>query len=968
FKGTLVVNNRTATAPLTGIAVRVDFFDADQAVANERFAYAPPTLSGVTAVDGSGVIGAASSGSVEYTFIPTTNAAPNGPAAYQIGGELRYTEGSNFVVITLNPAPITVLPQASLKVDYFHQRDVFSDDPFTPQIEPSIPYSLAVMLKNQGRGAAHSVRITSAQPKIVDSDKGLLIDFQIVATEVAGVGLTPSLTAEFGEIPPGGIAIGRWLLKSSLQGLFIDYAATFEHVNGLGRRDLSLIDSVNIHEMIHQVNADRVFADGLPDFLVNEIPDVKDDPDTLYLSDGRVMPVTLATGGAAGAAPTVGRLETQFTATFPPGWGYVRVPDPANGELRLVGVRRADGSTLSEDNFWVTDRTFVGLGRRPVRENVLHLLEYEGRGSYTLVYAPPTPVDITPPTSAVTALSANSPARFLVNWSGVDPAQGSGLASFDIFVSVDGGAFALWRQGANGSGAVYSGSLGHRYAFYSIATDAAGNRESAPATPDAETFANLVNTAPVIGDAPTQVVDEGDLFRFAPTVTDADQPPQTLTWSLVEAPLGAVVNPASGVVTWLTGESHGPSTNTFTLNVSDNGSPSLSDEITFAVIVNEVNTPPALALLAGATIREGQLMVVTNVASDFDLPAQRLSYRLGPGAPAGASIDSATGVFRWRPAEFQGGTNYLIAMIVSDDGLPSLSATQTLSVVVRDVRSDFLFTVGSTNAFMGDSGFVPLQLVSSADLTNLTFVLDVDESRLSGLSVQSLAPGIGSSFQPMGANHSQIRFTAGAGAPLHGPVTLGRLNFAALSNAHSAIVPLTALGVEGAQDNGALLTRPGVVNGRVFVLGDEPLLYAREATNGARSLVLYGRPDGHYVIESNRGLSVFDPWALWRELDLSGPYVIFEDVERVDPKVFYRAYRDNSGGGLVAGLSARRQGGQLVIEWPATLGDCVLLETASVAHPTWSPVSPPPQLAGGVYSTQVPIAGGTRFYRLRCSR
>ena len=246
FKGTLVVNNRTDTTPLTGVAVRVDFFDTNHVVVNERFAYAVPTLSGITAVDGAGTFAPNASGTVEYTFIPTTNAAPDGPTAYSAGGELRYIEGTNAVVITLNPAPITVLPQASLKVDYFHQRDVFSDDPFTPEIEPSIPYSLGVMLQNRGRGAAHAVKITSAQPKIIDSDKGLLVDFQIVATEVAGVGLTPSLTAQFGDINPGGIAIGRWLLKSSLQGLFIDYAATFEHINGLGRPDLSLIESVDI--------------------------------------------------------------------------------------------------------------------------------------------------------------------------------------------------------------------------------------------------------------------------------------------------------------------------------------------------------------------------------------------------------------------------------------------------------------------------------------------------------------------------------------------------------------------------------------------------------------------------------------------------------------------------------------------------------------------------------------------------
>lgn len=68
----------------------------------------------------------------------------------------------------------------------------------------------------------------------MENEKGLLADFKIIATEVAGQNLQPSLTVDFGAIAPGTNAIGRWLFTSSILGGFIEYSATIEHQNGLG--------------------------------------------------------------------------------------------------------------------------------------------------------------------------------------------------------------------------------------------------------------------------------------------------------------------------------------------------------------------------------------------------------------------------------------------------------------------------------------------------------------------------------------------------------------------------------------------------------------------------------------------------------------------------------------------------------------------------------------------------------------
>lgn len=98
--------------------------------------------------------------------------------------------------------------------------------------------------------------------------------------------------------------------------------------------------------------------------------------------------------------------------------------------------------------------------------------------------------DATKPISKVLPLAAttHSP-TFLVKWQGSDGPKGgaSGIAFFDIYVSTDGGKFKPWLTHTTQTSAMYAGKEGHSYAFYSVATDNAGNRESLPAAPDAKT-------------------------------------------------------------------------------------------------------------------------------------------------------------------------------------------------------------------------------------------------------------------------------------------------------------------------------------------------------------------------------------------------------------------------------------------------------------------------------------------------
>lgn len=861
FNATLELFNDDPVRELSEITVSVQIFTTNGVAATDLFGIRTPDIRGLGAIDGTGRLAPSGNGSASFILVPTRDAAPEVPTEYGVGGYLSYVLDGKSVVIPLAPATITVLPDPRLVVQYFHERDVYSDDPFTRDIvEPTVPFNLGVMVANHGKGDARNVRIISGQPQIVENDKGLAIEFKIIATEVAGQSVSPGLTANFGLIRPGERGIGRWMLTSTLQGLFLDYKATFEHLDSLGKTNLSLIDAVSIHETIRLVHADRSLDDGRPDFLVNDFPDVDDLPDALYLSDGstnavRVVRDASVVGSLSGANRTV-----QLFVSPPSGWVYFRLPDPSAGRLRLSRLTRADGTEVAVGtNAWTTDRTFIGRGQRPVAEKLLHFLDLNPGGSYTAEFIDPVANDTNAPISKVEPLAAASYASIPVLWTGGDEPGGSGLAGFDIFVSVDGGPFVAWLQNTTARSAVYRGEEGRSYAFYSIAFDKAGNREAAPAAPQATTRVSLENRAPVIAAIAPVTVDEGGTAVIDPAATDPDG--HALGWSLGPgAPAGATIDPINGRVSWATGESDGPGSFNLSVIVRDSGVPPLRATNIAQITVREVNTPPTLAPVAGATLLEGQQFSVQLVATDDDVPAQTVGYAFVGTPPAGMTLN-ATGLLRWRPTEFQGGRSYPVTVAARDNGTPALSATRTFTLVVRDSVGDFALRLGRTNVLRGGAAAeVPVEVESGQELTALRFDLVVPPSDLSGLNLLPFAPEVGGvTLRPGAGGRSTLELSAAVGASFAGRMDLARLGFQAPAGADSSALNLVPESVVATRPDGSTILNPRLKPGRVFIVGERPLVDL-EGEGAGRKAVVYGRPGVRYRVESS---PVYGPAAAW---------------------------------------------------------------------------------------------------------
>jgi hypothetical protein len=137
-------------------------------------------------------------------------------------------------------------------------------------------------------------------------------------------------------------------------------------------------------------------------------------------------------------------------------------------------------------------------------------------------------IDADPPSSHVNPLPATQPQTFTVTWQG-DDGSGSGIASYDICVSDNSGPFNPWLSDTTQLSSEFTGTIGHTYSFYSIATDNVG----------------YVEEAPPAADASTTVVSEGITLNLK------------AGWNMVSVPVAPIDNSTSvvfpgvaGIFTW----------------------------------------------------------------------------------------------------------------------------------------------------------------------------------------------------------------------------------------------------------------------------------------------------------------------------------------------------------------------------------------------------------------------------------
>jgi hypothetical protein len=229
---------------------------------------------------------------------------------------------------------------------------------------------------------------------------------------------------------------------------------------------------------------------------------------------------------------------------------------------------------------------------------------------------------------------------------------------------------------------------------YTVAVRVTDN--GSPATSDTKSFDVVVNenTSPPVLVTPagqgTQSIPELVAKTIQFTATDPDLPANLITFSMLNAPPGASIDPATGLFLWTPTEAQGPGVFTFQIVAADNGAPARAATNTINFTVTEANAAPQIDPIENQSANELAQLTIAVVARDTDLPAQTLTYSL-TSPPPGVAINPTTGVLTWTPTEAQGPGQFSITVRVTESGTAALFATRTFSVTVNEVNADQVF-------------------------------------------------------------------------------------------------------------------------------------------------------------------------------------------------------------------------------------------------------------------------------------
>jgi hypothetical protein len=161
-------------------------------------------------------------------------------------------------------------------------------------------------------------------------------------------------------------------------------------------------------------------------------------------------------------------------------------------------------------------------------------------------------IDAGPPTSGVGPLpTQETSTSFAVTWSGQDDPGGSGIATYDVFVSDNNGPFTPFQTGTTSTSGTFNGQDGHHYAFYSVATDNVGNVQPTPTA--SQTSTTVQTQQPTSLSAISGTGTYGGTATLTATLTAGGTPlaGKTVTFALTSGgsatTVGTATTNASGV-------------------------------------------------------------------------------------------------------------------------------------------------------------------------------------------------------------------------------------------------------------------------------------------------------------------------------------------------------------------------------------------------------------------------------------
>jgi hypothetical protein len=203
------------------------------------------------------------------------------------------------------------------------------------------------------------------------------------------------------------------------------------------------------------------------------------------------------------------------TASFVVQWSGTDTGGPGIQNYTIYVSDNGGAFTPWLTNTTATQGTYTGVswhtyGFYSIASDTMGTLEF----TKTTADAMTQVADLATPVSHVSPLPAMAASpNILVKWSGTD-VGGSGIQSYTIYISDNGGAFTPWLSQTAATQAGYAGYLGHTYGFYSIARAVSGNQEGAKSAAEATTQTPATSPEDVNGDGQINCLDV-DIVRAA---------------------------------------------------------------------------------------------------------------------------------------------------------------------------------------------------------------------------------------------------------------------------------------------------------------------------------------------------------------------------------------------------------------------------------------------------------------------
>ncbi len=221
-----------------------------------------------------------------------------------------------------------------------------------------------------------------------------------------------------------------------------------------------------------------------------------------------------------------------------------------------------------------------------------------------------------------------------------------------------------------------------------------------------------VNDDPVFDSTPLKGGIELMLYSYDANATDEEG--DSISFSLLAAPAGMTINAASGLVQW-TPQAGDQGNHTVTIQASDtNGGHA---EQTYSLTIRQANQTPAFTSVAPTAALEDTLYSYDAEATDSD--GDEITFSLTT-APAGMTINAATGLIAWTPTQSQAGSHPVTVAVTDIFGAQGI---QSFNIGVAAVNDSPV--IGSSPVFTAEVAIPYVYDVNASDEENdaMTFSL-----------------------------------------------------------------------------------------------------------------------------------------------------------------------------------------------------------------------------------------------------